>query len=390
MLNSLTQLNVRSLKTPFYYYDLELLKSTLQTLKIESEMHGYHVHYALKANANSKILNLISSYGIGADCVSGNEVQSALDHGFSADQVVFAGVGKTDEEILLALNHEISCFNIESLQELKVLNELAEANNKLAQVAVRINPHVDALTHAHITTGLNENKFGIGMWQLSELINTLKTCKAVSFKGIHFHIGSQITHLDPYIRLCAKINEVLNYLENAGIPVEIINAGGGLGINYTHPDAQPMADFKSFFDVFSTHLKLKAHQELHFELGRSIVGQCGSLVSKVLYVKEGLTKKFAILDAGMTELMRPALYQSYHLIEKLNHTPTEDQLTYDVVGPICETTDCFGKDVNLPEVNRGDYLTIRSAGAYGEAMASQYNLRTKVSSYFSDSQIMND
>jgi len=366
---------MKQLQTPFYYYDTQVLRATLQTISEEKEaLGGCEVHYAVKANANAKLLNIISSYGLGADCVSGGEIKAALQAGFPASKIVFAGVGKADWEIELGLEHDIFCFNVESVPELEVINELAAAHNKVARVAFRINPDVGAHTHAHITTGLAENKFGISMADMESVIARAEELEHVRCVGLHFHIGSQILDLEAdFVPLCERINELQDRLEKQGIRVENINVGGGLGVDYETPEEHLIPDFKAWMELVHRHLKLREGQMLHLEPGRSVVAQCGSLISKVLYVKQGTNKQFAILDAGMTELIRPALYQAYHRIENLTSNGEEE--VYDVVGPICESSDVFGKDVHLPKVQRGDLIALRSAGAYGEAMASQYNCR---------------
>lgn len=374
-------------ETPFYYYDLDLLKQTLQDCKTAADKFGFHVHYALKANFNPEVLKAVNKQGFGADCVSGNEVKKAIEIGFSPDQVVFAGVGKSDREINEALDSDIFCFNVESLQELEVINSLAYKKNKMARVALRINPNVDAYTHHNITTGLEENKFGINQWELSACAEVLKGAKNISLIGIHFHIGSQITNLDVFKSLCVKVNEIHSWFSERGFSLKVLNVGGGLGVDYHHPDENAVVDFDNYFKIFDQFLERKPGQEIHFELGRALVANSGSLISRVLYVKNGLKKNFIILDAGMTELMRPALYQAYHQIENISSAadPAEgnDTVKYDVVGPICESTDCFGKEVELPLTNRGDLVAIRTAGAYGEVMASGYNLRERVRSVYS-------
>jgi len=369
--------------TPFYYYDLTLLNKTIRHLKSISDNYGYHIHYAFKANANRRIIEQIKQAGLGADCVSGNEVKFAIENGFKPSEIVFAGVGKNDQEINYALDNNIFCFNCESLQELEVINELSTRKDKVASIALRINPNVDSNTHKYITTGLEENKFGINPYQFEDVLALIKTLKNIKLVGLHFHIGSQITELAPFRNLCAKVNEINNYFLNQGFDLPIINVGGGIGINYHEPDKENILDFTSYFKVYNDFLKLRKNQSLHFEIGRAIVGQCGALISKVLYVKNGLNSNFAILDAGMTELIRPALYQAYHKIENLTSKSTQTN-KYDVVGPICESSDCFGKAVELPLTKRGDIIAIRSAGAYGEVMSSRYNLRNDVPSYFKE------
>ncbi len=367
------------LQTPFYYYDAALLTKTLEGIKHEASRYNYKVHYAIKANANEQILSAIQSKGFGADCVSGGEIKVALQAGFPSDEIVFAGVGKADWEIELALQANIFCFNVESTAELQVIDQMAAQMGKTARVMFRVNPNVDANTHSYITTGLSENKFGIGLDQLAEAIGFAQTLSNVELIGLHFHIGSQITDMSPFQDLCIRINELQTELKNQGITLPHINVGGGLGINYQHPNHVPMADFESYFKVFNEYLQLAPEQTLHFELGRSVVAPCGSLITKVLYIKEGTTKKFAIVDAGMTDLIRPALYQAYHHIENItSDAPCE---VYDIVGPICESSDTFAKNYSLNQTQRGDLLAIRSAGAYGEIMASRYNLRELPKSY---------
>lgn len=373
----------RELETPFYYYDTKLLHSTLAAVnKAIARYSNYRVHYAVKANANPQILSIIRDGGLGADCVSGGEVRAALKAGIPADKVVFAGVGKSDWEINYGLDNDIFCFNVESIPELEVIHAFAVQKNKIAHVAFRINPNVGAHTHSNITTGLAENKFGISMEDMDRVIDIALQMKNIRFIGLHFHIGSQILDMGDFISLCNRVNELQEKLYARRIIIEHVNVGGGLGIDYTHPNRQSIPDFAAYFDVFSKHLKLHPQQILHFELGRSITGQCGSLISKVLYVKEGATKKFVILDAGMNDLLRPALYQAYHKIE--NITSEEPMETYDVVGPICESSDVFGKVVDLNKAHRGDLIAIRSAGAYGEIMSFGYNCRELPKAYFTE------
>lgn len=373
---------LKGIETPFYYYDMDLLKRTLKVVKEETKKYGFVQHYAVKANANRRILEVMASEGFGVDCVSGNEVKAAVNAGFPASKIVFAGVGKTDKEINLALDLNIFCFNVESLPELEVINELAHKKGKLAQVALRINPNVDAHTHEYITTGLNENKFGFAMAHLDEVLDKLSSLKAIKVIGLHFHIGSQIEDVTVFEPLCERVNKLQDYFEERGLKLEHINVGGGLGVDYENPDEHPISDFQSYFALFNKNLKLREGQIAHFELGRSIVAQCGSLVTRVTYVKHGESKVFAIVDAGMTDLIRPALYQAYHKVENISSDLPAKK--YDVVGPICESSDVFVKDYELNETQRGDLLVLRTAGAYGEIMASQYNCRELPKPYYSD------
>lgn len=363
--------------TPFYLYDLNLLDRTIQACQNEALRYGYQVHYALKANANLLILERMLKYNLGADCVSGNEVKAAFEAGFGPEQIAFAGVGKSDQEIRTALEIDIFCFNCESLPEIEVINEIAESMNKKARIALRINPNVNAKTHHYITTGLEENKFGINMWEMDEILERLPEFQHIELIGLHFHIGSQITDLSVFRGLCLRVNEIQEYFVRKHINIPHLNMGGGLGIDYENPDANPIVDFETFFKIFHEHLKPLPRQEIHFELGRCLVAQSGRMIAKVLYVKKGIKTNFAILDAGMTELIRPALYQAFHSIQNLTSQATELE-KYDVVGPICESSDCFGKAIRLPITSRGDLIAIRSTGAYGEVMASRYNLRDEV------------
>lgn len=373
----------QEIQTPFYYYDTAVLRKTLKTINEEAGKHeNFEVHYAVKANANPKVLNIICQAGLGADCVSGGEIQAATNAGFPASKIVFAGVGKSDWEINLGLEKGIFCFNVESIPELEVINELAEKQGKVAQVCFRINPNVGAHTHANITTGLAENKFGIAMEDMENVIEEAAQMKNIKFLGLHFHIGSQILDMGDFEALCNRINELQDQLESHHIIVKNINVGGGLGIDYNHPNRVPIPDFKAYFDTYAKFLKLREGQKLHFELGRAVVGQMGSLITKVLYVKQGTAKQFAIVDAGMTDLIRPALYQAYHKIENISSNEPEE--TYDVVGPICESSDVFAKAIDINKTHRGDLIALRSAGAYGEIMASQYNCRQLPKGYITE------
>lgn len=373
----------QELPTPFYYYDIAQLRATLAGIKSAAHDPAYHVHYAIKANANPVLLHPIAEAGFGADCVSGGEIKAALAAGFPADKIVFAGVGKSDWEIRLGIEAGIHSFNVESIPELHVINELAVGLQKKARIAFRINPNVDAHTHAHITTGLNENKFGIALEDMDAAIKEARGLPGVTFVGLHFHIGSQIEDVNTFIPLCERINELQRQVEEQGIAIQSINVGGGLGIDYRHPDEHPLPDFAGYFGIFCDHLHVRPGQTVHFELGRSVVGQCGSLVARVLYVKRGHHKNFLILDAGFTDLIRPAFYQAYHKIENLT-APARSEERYDVVGPICESSDVFAQDRLLPAAQRGDLVAFRSAGAYGEVMASGYNCRQLPASHTSD------
>ena len=382
MYNQLLLNKLNKLETPFYLYNIDLLNKTLDTLVENINNKNFKVHFAVKANANNRILESIKEKGLGADCVSGNEIAKVLSVGFHASKIVFAGVGKSNKEILTGIDSNVFCFNCESLQELNVINELAGKKNKIVNVALRLNPNIDANTHHYITTGLSENKFGISKIELNEILNNMANFKNLNISGIHFHIGSQITNLEVFKSLCTHINELQKWFIDRNISFKHINVGGGLGIDYVKADEKSIPDFKSYFNVFNKFLEIRAGQTVHFELGRAIAANCGSLISKVLFIKKGDSKKFVVLDAGMTELIRPALYQAYHKI--INITSDGKNEKYDVVGPICESTDVFGKNVSLNKTNRGDLLEILSTGAYGEVMSSNYNLRERVKHYYSD------
>lgn len=373
----------KQIPTPFYYYDMALLQYTLDEIKRCIAGFPFKVHYAVKANANATILEQIRRAGLGIDCVSGGELAAAISAGFAGNEIAFAGVGKTDKEIAAGIDSDIFCFNVESLPEMEVINEIAASKGKVARIAIRVNPNIDAHTHKYITTGLNENKFGINVPQLDDVVDAALAMQNVELIGLHFHIGSQIRETEPFIMLCEKANELLQHLEARGVKLSIINVGGGLGINYDDPDGDAIAGFDQYFSIFKQHLKLREGQELHFELGRAVVAQCGSLITRVTYVKTGIVKKFIIVDAGMSDLIRPALYQAHHKIENISATDTPTE-TYDVVGPICESSDCFGTDETLPITHRGDFIALRSAGAYGEIMASRYNCREFPAAIYSE------
>lgn len=370
----------RDLPTPFYYYDLDELNATCEKIRKESINSGFKVHYALKANPNPRLLKIISSYGFGADCVTYNEIERAINNGFKNSEIVFAGVGKSDYEIEAALKAGILCFNCESIPEIEVIDSIAAKQNKIATIALRINPYIEAHTHKYITTGIPDSKFGINTWELDEVLKRLSGLKNTDLKGIHFHIGSQITRMSVFKSLCSRINELQEWFSLHAVELKIINVGGGLGIDYENPDNQ--ACFEDYFSMINEFVVLKPGQNIHIEPGRSVVGQCGTLISKVLFIKNGSNTNFAIIDAGMNDLIRPALYQAHHKIENLTSSGVINH--YDVVGPICESSDTFGKHIELPETKRGDIIAIRSAGAYGESMASRYNLRNLIKAVFSD------
>ena len=371
-----------SIETPFYFYDMDLLRQTLDSYKAQIDKYGYNAHYALKANANDRILDTIRSYGLGADCVSGNEVKLAVRSGFDPQKIVYAGVGKSDKEIRAALRTGIFSFNCESVPEIQIINDLAAGMGKKACISIRVNPDIDAHTHKYISTGLKENKFGISPWAFQDVAGLLARCTHIEFLGLHFHVGSQITELPVFALLCRRVEELQQWFIEHRIPVRNLNLGGGLGINYQDPNGDPVAHFADYFDTIHRNLVVRPGQNVHFEPGRALVGQCGHLISRVLYVKVGKEKKFAILDAGMNDLIRPALYQAHHAIENLSSTGRK--LRYDVVGPVCESSDCWGQKRLVSRCERGDLFAIHSAGAYGQVMAMKYNQRDLAKAVYSD------
>ena len=374
--------------TPFYYYDMDLFHRTVDHVADLAVRYDIKVHYAVKANVERRLLEYISSKGFGADCVSGNEVLHAHDCGFAADKIVYAGVGKSDKEIYNALMLGIEAFNCESLQEIYVINEMAHRHGVKANVSVRINPDIDAHTHKYVTTGLYENKFGISQHEFDKLIDILTKSEHINFIGLHFHVGSQITRVDEVYALeCQRANEIVAYFERNGLKVTNINLGGGLGVDYDDPDENPTADFDTWFRTIRENIICREDQCVHVEPGRSLVAQCGTLISRVLFVKSGETKNFLIMDAGMNDLIRPALYGAYHKIENLSaemRTFFPTHQAYDIVGPVCESSDVWGAGRLLPLSVRGDLMAIRSTGAYGQVMASRYNMKDLAPSVFSD------
>lgn len=389
MFDSNTIDRFEKIATPFYFYDMDLLRRTVDQVHDLAQKHNLRVHYAVKANSNEKILREISAKGFGADCVSGNEVLHAHECGFPADRIVYAGVGKSDKEICNAMRLGIEAFNCESLQEIFVINEMAREYGMVANVSVRINPDIDAHTHKYVTTGLYENKFGISQHEFDKLIELIGKSRNINFIGLHFHIGSQITRVAEVFALeCRRVNELVAYFERNGLEVKNINLGGGLGVDYDDPDGNPIPDFQTWFSTIDREIVRRSNQTVHVEPGRSIVAQCGTLISRVMFVKSGETKNFLIMDAGMNDLIRPALYGAYHRIENLSATMRPffpSHQAYDIVGPVCESSDVWGAGRLLPLSVRGDLMAIRSTGAYGQVMASRYNMKDLAPAVYSDS-----
>lgn len=398
--------------TPFYLYDKDLLTTTLKHCKKAAKIHLQHeicLHYAVKANDNKNILKIIQKSDFGVDCVSGGEIKKILKRGFSPQKIVFAGVGKTDNEIKFALRNAIYAFNTESLAEIKIINTLAKSLDKTTNIMIRINPDVDAKTHKHISTGTYANKFGITFEDFLEFEPQLRNFKNVNFIGLHYHIGSQITDMNVFKNLIKKINLHYHTLHELKFNLTDLDIGGGLGINYKNPAQEPIANFSNYFKIIADNLDIPKNIKLHFELGRSIVAQCGVLVTSVLFTKNTIGTNFAIIDAGMNDLMRPALYSAKHKIAKLNDyssnskdniitaykkttvAPNKEDITqaklklhkerYHIVGPVCESTDIFAKNLSLEELKRGDKLVIYSTGAYGRVLANQYNSRKLIKEF---------
>ena len=370
-----------NLSTPFYYYDLDILEKNLLNLKNTLKPFN-KVHFSVKSNTNPRILSVIKNFNLGIDAVSANEIKHCINLGFTPRDIVFAGVGKSDEEIEYGIINNISYFNVESLQELEVIDSISKKFSKKTTVSIRINPNIKSETHKKIQTGSSDDKFGIDLNDISH-IPKLRKLENINIRGLHFHIGSQIINLKPFHDLCKISNEILNYLRENDIKIKNINVGGGLGIDYEYPENNLLSNFKEFINLFNNEIRLDKNQSIHFELGRSIVGQCGFLISKILYSKKSYDKNFLILDSGMNNLIRPALYNSKHKISNLT-SKNSDHLNYDVAGPICESSDTFAKDYRLVKSIRGDLIAIHSCGAYAESMSSNYNLRDNINSYYSD------
>lgn len=371
-------------KTPLYLYDTELLERTVDVVKGECGKAGLSVNYALKANSEEKIAGTMSRAGFGADCVSGNEVKMALHCGFRAEDIFFAGVGKSDDEIEVAVRKHIGALVVESLQELEVIEEIAGRLGEIANVMLRVNPDIDAHTHRFITTGTSLNKFGLDWNDVTKALEIIARARNLRFRGLHMHVGSQITDLQVFAAECRRMNELVESVEGAGFEVEHISLGGGLGIDYDFPDEHPVPDFSGWISIIDTQLRRRDSQKVHIEPGRSLVAQCGTLLSRVLYVKENPACNFMVLDAGMNNLIRPALYGAHHKIENLSALSrgNEKNVVYEVVGPVCESSDVFASACVLPKAQRGDIVAIRSAGAYGATMSNRYNLKDLAQSLY--------
>jgi len=362
--------------TPFYLYSAGAVRESYREINNAFASPGALICYSLKANANLALCSILAREGAGADIVSGGELYQALKGGFAANKIVFAGVGKKEEEIEFALQENILMFNVESEGEIELIEEVAQRLKKVARVALRINPDVDPETHQYITTGKKENKFGLALPTARRLYQKLRENKWIRPLGVHLHIGSQITTSDPYIQALEPIDSLLKWLEGQGIELEYLNIGGGFGINY-HPD-RPTFDLDKLADKIAP-LIISKRLKLILEPGRYLVAKSGALVTRLLYKKKQASKTFLIVDAGMNDLIRPSLYQAYHQVLKLKEPPTNSpREQVDVVGPICESGDFFAQERQLPLTEEGEYLSIMDTGAYGYSMCSSYNGRPRL------------
>lgn len=377
-----------ALRTPFYFYDMDLFQRTVEEAASCAARYGVDVHYAAKANCDARLMSIIASTGFGADCVSEGELRLALDAGVPASKIEFSGVGKSDREILEAIRAGIGSINVESVQELYIVDAIAEHYGLVANVSLRINPNIDAHTFRYVTSGLYANKFGIPRSEFEAAAKMLSECRNIRFKGLHFHIGSQIRDLENVFTLvCDNANETIAWFESRGFKVENVNLGGGLGVNYEDPDGEQVPDFDTWFRVIAERIDRTGGRRVHVEPGRAFVAQCATLISRVLFVKDSGSKTFLVLDAGMNNMVRPAFYGAYHRIENLSASlrpALGETCLYDIVGPVCESSDTWGKNRRMALSVRGDLVAVRSAGAYGQAMQNSYNLRPMAQTVYSD------
>lgn len=357
--------------TPLYVYSQAELTQAYQNYVNAFSGSQPLICYAVKANSNLSIIKHFAELGSGFDTVSGGEIARVLAAGGRADKIIFSGVGKSETEMAFALNAGIKCFNVESLPELDRLNQVAEKLGKIAPISLRINPDVDAKTHPYISTGLKANKFGIAMADAERAYQHASSLKNLQIVGVDCHIGSQLIDLSPLVEACERILTLVDKLAAQGIVLQHIDLGGGVGIVYKDEQVPDLKDYAAAVE------KMLAGRQLHLVLepGRSLVGNAGALLTRVEFVKHGEEKNFVIVDAAMNDLMRPALYQSYHHIENAEEK-TQPEIIADIVGPICETGDFLAQDRSIV-AEAGDLLIIRSAGAYGASMASNYNTRCR-------------
>ncbi len=364
----------KKIKTPYYIYSEELIKENIKSY-LSSATDKTLFCYSVKANSNLSLLKLIASQGMGFDVVSKGELHRAIKAGASTQKIVYSGVGKTKEEIAYALNNKILCFNVESEEELYAINDQASLMKLVANVSIRVNPDVKVETHPYISTGMRENKFGIAYDDALRIYKKAKGLDSLNIIGIDFHIGSQILSVEPYLESISSIKKLLEKLNKNNIKVSHIDVGGGLGICYQDEQHISKANFvKTVLNEFNN-----MDISIIFEPGRSIVGDCGLLVTEVQYVKESSSKNFLIVDASMSELMRPPLYNAYHKITPVLKSNISGKV-YDVVGPVCESADFLGKDRQL-SCKAGDLIVVEDVGAYGSVLSSNYNTRPKPAEY---------
>lgn len=368
---------VKAFGTPCYIYSKQALLDAYNAFALALQPYPHQINYAVKANSNLAVLNILAQHGAGFDIVSEGELERVLKAGGKASRSVFSGVGKSTRELTRALQAGISCINIESMGELLRLNEIAKQLNIKANIALRVNPDVAADSHPYISTGLKENKFGVHLNLAYDFYLSAKKCSHINIQGIAFHIGSQITSLAPFIAALSKVLELIDALKDIGIEFQHINIGGGLGVRYSN-ETPPSP--KEYIEAVMKLIDYKTRKlSIHIEPGRSIVAHAGVLLTQVEYLKDN----FAIVDASMNDLIRPALYESFHEIVPVQPHAEGIQAVYEIVGPVCETSDFLGKGRNLC-LKEGDLLAVLSAGAYGFSMSSNYNSRPKAAEVMID------
>ncbi len=360
--------------TPFYVYSKSCLLGNFRRIKKAFAPANPLIAFSVKANSNLAILRMFAREGSGFDIVSGGELRRVLKAGGDPRKVIYAGVGKTVEELRLAIKHNIMMVNLESEAEAELISEVAREMKSRVRVALRINPDVEAHTHEYITTGKKENKFGVSYNRAPEVIGRIAAMPSIEFVGIHVHVGSQITQQGPHLSGVKRMISLLETLRKQGIEIRTINMGGGFGIAYQERE-KPLNIEKTASHILP--LIRESGCRFIIEPGRYIVGPAGALISRISYIKEGDEKYFAITDAGMNDLIRPSLYKAYHRIIPVKKSGSRKKIEYDIVGPICESTDFFGKNRMLPPLARGDLMAVCEAGAYGFAMASNYNTRCR-------------
>lgn len=361
-------------QTPFYLYSYDVLVSAYESYKHAFSKMETLICYAAKTNSNLAILNILFQKGAGIDVVSGGELFKALKAGFPPQKIVFNGNGKTKQELEYALENDLLMINVDSIEELSLLDSIAKEKGKKPKIAIRINPDINPLTHPYIATGLSKSKFGVSNHEIKEAYIQASKARNLEVVGIHCHIGSQITHPNLFLEALNKILKLAEELKSLGINIEYLNLGGGLGIRYHDEDVATIQDLA---EILLPHI-INTNYKLILEPGRSIVGEAGILVTKINYIKKGFHKYFIVVDAAMNDLIRPAFYKSYHRIIPVIETGELEGLTADIVGPICEDGDFFARDRLLPKPNIGDLLAILDAGAYGFAMSSNYNMRPRI------------